>query len=326
MRPCLLHVCLIAVSPSIVVSAADAAPPDPPQAFDTADMHVEKNATDDDTEIVIEAVGGDDGLCQFGIQAPAGRPILHFNSVDRSTGGQREFLIESPEPSGDAILANYPEGLYRFRGRSCEGERFASTASLSHDLPAATVITSPAADSEVDVSNGLVIEWSAVPGIAEFILELENESADPEQSLSLNLPPDTTHFEVRQAGLRLAANTRWVWPPCRPTATWCLSKPSSPPPSDERAAPPSGRAVGLPSGHTEHPRVQAERCGIDRDCDQRADDTHLSQGGAELVATAGDGGERKVRRRERESLPMLTEGVAALAIDRRGAADGENEQ
>jgi len=25
---------------------------------------------------------------------------------------------ESPEPSGDAILASYPEGLYRFRGRS----------------------------------------------------------------------------------------------------------------------------------------------------------------------------------------------------------------
>ena len=58
------------------------------------------------------------------------------------------------------------------------------------------MIISPGADSEVDVSNGLVIEWSAVPGIAEFILELENESADPEQSLSLNLPPDTTHFEV----------------------------------------------------------------------------------------------------------------------------------
>jgi len=196
MRPCLLHVCLIAVSPSLAVPVADAAPPDPAQAFDTADMHVEKNATDDDTEIVIEAVGGDDGLCQFRIQAPGGRPMFHFNSVNRSTGGQREFLIESPEPSGDAILANYPEGLYRFRGRSCEGERFASTASLSHDLPAATVIASPAADSEVDVSNGLLIEWSAVPGITEFILELENESADPEQSLSLNLPPDTTHFEV----------------------------------------------------------------------------------------------------------------------------------
>ena len=196
MRPSPLHIALLAASPFVAVPVADAAPPDPPQPFDTAEIHVEKNATDDDTEIVIEAVGGDDGLCQFRIYAPDGRPIVHFSSVDRSTGGQREFVIESPEPSGDAILAQYPEGFYKFRGRTCEGERFESTDSLSHDLPAATVITTPVADSEVDPDNGVVIEWSAVPGVTEYIVELENESADPEQSLSLNLPPDATHHEV----------------------------------------------------------------------------------------------------------------------------------
>ena len=175
---------------------AFAAPKESSEEFDTAEIHVEKNATDDDTEIVIEAVGGDDGLCQFRIYAPDGRPISSFHTVDRSTGGQREFLIESPEPPGDAILALYPEGEYRFRGRTCEGDRFASTAELRHDLPAPAVITFPAVDSEVDASQGIVIQWSAVPGVAEYILELENESADPEQSLSLNLPPDATQFEV----------------------------------------------------------------------------------------------------------------------------------
>ena len=195
MRPNLLHAALIATLPCVAVPVAEAARPDPTGPFDIAEIHVEKNATDDDTEIVIEAVGGDDGLCQFRVYAPDGRPIVHFNSVDRSTGGQREFVIESPEPPGDAILAGYPEGLYRFRGRTCEGERFDSADPLSHDLPAAVVITSPAADSEVDASNGIVIEWSPVPGVAEFILELENESADPEQSLSLNLPAETTHLE-----------------------------------------------------------------------------------------------------------------------------------
>jgi hypothetical protein len=86
MRPSPLHLALIAASPLIAVPVADAAPPDPPQPFDTAGIHVEKNATDDDTEIVIEAVGGDDGLCQFRLYAPDGRPIVHFSSVDRSTG------------------------------------------------------------------------------------------------------------------------------------------------------------------------------------------------------------------------------------------------
>jgi hypothetical protein len=32
--------------------------------------------------------------------------------------------------------------------------------------------------------------------VVEYILELENESADPEQSLSLNLSPAVTRFEV----------------------------------------------------------------------------------------------------------------------------------
>ena len=117
-------------------------------------------------------------------------------------------MIESPEPPGDAILAGYPEGLYRFRGRTCEGERFDSADPLSHDLPAAVVITSPAAGSEVDGSNGIVIEWSPVPGVAEFIVELENESADPEQTLSLNLPAETTHLKFRRAGSRVARSTR----------------------------------------------------------------------------------------------------------------------
>ena len=44
--------------------------------------------------------------------------------------------------------------------------------------------------------RAIVIEWSAVPGVAEYILELENESANPEQSLTLNLPADTTRFRV----------------------------------------------------------------------------------------------------------------------------------
>jgi hypothetical protein len=196
MRHGLLQLGLIAASSCGVASIADPAPKDPREEFDTASIHVEKNATDDDTEIVIEAVGGDDGLCQFRVYAPDGRPIGFFHTVDRSTGGQREFLIESPEPPGDAILALYPEGTYRFRGRTCDGERFESTTELSHDLPAPAVIISPEADSEVDASNGIVIAWSAVPGVAEYLLELENESADPEQSLSLNLPPDATQFEV----------------------------------------------------------------------------------------------------------------------------------
>ncbi len=99
MRPGLLQAALLAASPSIAASVAEAAPPGNAEPFDAAEIHVEKNATDDDTEIVIEAAGGDDGLCQFRIYAPDGHPIVQFTSVDRSTGGQREFLTSPRTPS-----------------------------------------------------------------------------------------------------------------------------------------------------------------------------------------------------------------------------------
>ena len=65
MRPNLLHAALIATLPCVAVPVAEAARPEPTGTFEIAEIHVEKNSTDDDTEIVIEAVGGDDGLCQF---------------------------------------------------------------------------------------------------------------------------------------------------------------------------------------------------------------------------------------------------------------------
>ena len=141
MRTTLLHAALVVAVPAVAASIADAAEP-----FDTAEIYVEKNATDDDTEIVIEAVGDDDGLCHFRVVAPGGREVFHFDSGDRSSGGLREFLVESPEPPGDAILAAYPEGLYRFRGRTCDGQTFARADWLAHRMPPATVITSPPAD------------------------------------------------------------------------------------------------------------------------------------------------------------------------------------
>jgi hypothetical protein len=192
MRAQWLPALMVASVPGMtLVISAEAA-----ETFDTAEIYVEKNATDADTEVVIEAVGGDEGLCHFRVIAPGGREVFHFDSTDRTSGGLREFLVESPEPPGDAILAAYPEGLYRFRGRTCDGQAFASADWLSHRLPAATVITWPRADSEVDGSDGIVVEWSPVSGIVGYILELENESVDPEQSLTVNLPANATRFRI----------------------------------------------------------------------------------------------------------------------------------
>lgn len=166
-----------------------------PAPFDTASICVERNATDGDTEIVMTAVPGDAGLKHFRVRSPDGRRVFSFASPDPTVLGIREFVLESPEPEGDRILASYPPGKYEFSGRTHAGASFYSKARLSHALPDETVIIAPVAGVSVPVED-LVIRWSAVPGVAQYLLELENESADPEQSLSFNLPPDATSFLI----------------------------------------------------------------------------------------------------------------------------------
>jgi hypothetical protein len=167
----------------------------PVEKFETVSLCVERNATDADTEIVLQAVPADDGLRHFEVRAPDGRRVFAFSSADPSVLGIREFELESPEPAGDRILAAYPEGSYRFAGQTHAGLLFFSKARLSHQMPDPAVIIAPIEGEEIPLSD-LTIRWSPVPGVSQYVLELENESADPEQSLSLNLPADVTSFTV----------------------------------------------------------------------------------------------------------------------------------
>jgi hypothetical protein len=173
----------------------------PVEEFDSASICVERNATDGDTEIVLRAVPGDDGLKHFRVRAPDWRWVFSFNSMDPTVLGMREFELESPEPAGDRILAAYPEGRYAFIGRTHTGVDFSSRPRLSHLTPEPTVIIAPREGQEVPISD-LLVQWTPVPGVSQYLIEVENESADPEQSLSVNLPPETTSFLVPAEWLR----------------------------------------------------------------------------------------------------------------------------
>ena len=187
---------LVACGCSVSVGAAAKHPrPKPVSPFEIAEIRVEANATDGDTEVVIVAKGGDDGFRHFSVRAPDGRYIVSTYSFDPTVKGQRELLFESPEPPGEQILAAYPRGIYRFTGQTHEGERFVGTARLSHLLPPVAVITHPAHESKIPLAS-LIVEWAPLTGVSQILLELENESADPEQVLTYNLAPTATRFEV----------------------------------------------------------------------------------------------------------------------------------
>jgi len=176
-------------------AAAVATATPPPTEFEEATMYVEQNATDGDTEVVISGTAGDEGLRRLFIKSPT-RERMTTLLADDATPGMREFHFETPEPPGEAVLAFYPEGKYVLLGISTSGERFRTVLTLSHELPPAVTILHPAEDAEVPAGQALVVRWSAAPGIEQFILEVENESADPERALTINLPPNVTSFRV----------------------------------------------------------------------------------------------------------------------------------
>lgn len=80
--------------------------------------------------------------------------------------GLTELFFESEEPTLDEVpleemLARFPEGVYKFKGRTVDGAKLVGTATLSHIIPDPTVILSPAPGDAVDPANA-VISWEAV--------------------------------------------------------------------------------------------------------------------------------------------------------------------
>jgi len=169
----------------------------PASEFEFVTIIVERNDTDGDTEIVVEAKpDSDDGLRRFVVRSPSNKKVVDVNSARRVLG-MREFAFESPEPAGDAILASYPEGSYTFHGVSTEGERFSGVGVLSHQLPAPIVVGSPMEDQELPHSVAHTLLWSQVSeDTSEIFLEFECETEDSAQVLTLNFAPDVMSFEI----------------------------------------------------------------------------------------------------------------------------------
>ncbi len=113
-------------------------------AFSELRMTLERNETDGDTEVVLFAKGQDDGLSALWITVPNGR-IVAAVFGDRHGIGLREFALESAEPPDlGRVLRSFPEGIYRMRGVSVEGDCLAGSVPLSHRIAPATQLLTPA--------------------------------------------------------------------------------------------------------------------------------------------------------------------------------------
>jgi hypothetical protein len=169
-------------------------------AFETASVRFEQNATDGDVEVVFQVKGGDDGLAKLVVVAPDGRTVASFVAPDATTLGIRQFEFESPEPRDVASLkAAYPEGVYSFSGSTAAGDELRGTAILSHALPATARILRPGEDDAVSAVDP-EIAWASRDDVAAWIVEIEHDELDV--NLTAKLSGSATSFRVPNGFLR----------------------------------------------------------------------------------------------------------------------------
>ena len=139
---------------------------DGPITLDEAKIIFETNFTDGDTGIQVFLDG--EPWRKIKVKNPKGEMIFDvMGKGSLKNFGLTELFFESNEPNFEdmsllEILALFPEGYYKFKGKTVEEDILKAKAWLSHDLPCAPDNLSPAEET-VDIFAGdVVISWDHV--------------------------------------------------------------------------------------------------------------------------------------------------------------------
>jgi hypothetical protein len=175
------------------------------------------------TRIIIEtnATAGDAGI-QISVDAEGWKRLEVFDpngqlifDVSGSGGVRRqgvtELFFESAEPSFDEqsldeLFARFPEGDYSFRGTTVEGEKLKGKATLKHNIPAGPNIVSPSANSVLNATQPVVIDWNPVsapfPGtslavnVVAYQVIVERVKPEPLRAFSVTVGSTITQVTV----------------------------------------------------------------------------------------------------------------------------------
>lgn len=170
------------------------------EPFADAEIFLEFNSTDNDLGVQIFLDG--EAWKRVRTLDSDWRSILDFRARGSLAElGITELRFESAEPSPQEVLSIFQPGVYRFFGRTVEGGTLIGEGELSHELPAAPVIT-PSQGETVDPGD-LVIEWTSVSAAEEYELIVVSEESGAE--LSVILSSEVTSMRVPEEFLEAGA-------------------------------------------------------------------------------------------------------------------------
>jgi hypothetical protein len=131
---------------------------------------------------------------------PAGRTIFEVEGRGPyRLLGMTELFFEGAEPNLDDfplenLLARFPEGTYRFTGRTVDGDVIAGTGQFTHAIPAGPTNVVAALNG-----NSLVISWNPVTGPPDGFPDLPITIVGYQVivgSFQVTIPATTTPLQV----------------------------------------------------------------------------------------------------------------------------------
>jgi hypothetical protein len=165
-------------------------------------MIIELNSTDRDAGIQVFLDG--EPWKSMKIFRPGGKRILNVKAKGRLKGfGLTELFSESNEPELSELplrkfKQRFPEGTYKFVGRTVEGQKLRGKAKFTHHIPKGPEITSPTEGAEVPADD-VVASWEPVPDtrrvdIVGYRAIVEKEK--PLRVFSVDLPANVTSLQI----------------------------------------------------------------------------------------------------------------------------------
>ena len=162
--------------------------------FERASIYLERNVADDDIEVRFVATAEEGGFAALRVSGPDGRILIDLKSPD-SKLGIRHLDLESPELRDKAtVLADFPEGTYRFEGTLADGDTVRAEATLKHAFPSAPTLSTPRSGQTELPVKGAKVRWEPASDAAS--LEVVLKEAKGSRQMRVTLPGGATSFAI----------------------------------------------------------------------------------------------------------------------------------
>jgi hypothetical protein len=165
-----------------------------PVRLEVSDVFIEINATDGDAGLQVNVDSED--WTQLTLRDPRGRALLDIGGEGRLRGwGLTGMTFESSEPPFAEVpfrrfKARFPAGRYTFTGTRIDGRRVVGSDRLTHDIPRAPQVLTPARGAVVDPA-AVVATWEPVTRpagirIVRYIVIAAQVGTDRELEMALS--------------------------------------------------------------------------------------------------------------------------------------------